>query len=53
MKSYINLATSLNKGILTITIDRESKLNALNRETMLEIKDIFQYIQDNQKSTPD
>lgn len=47
MESYKNLATSLENGILTITINRESKMNALNRETMLEIKEAFQYIQDN------
>jgi len=49
MESYINLATDLNEGILTIIIDRESKLNALNRDTMFELKDIFQYVQDNPK----
>lgn len=47
MESYDNLSTDLNNGILTITINRESKMNALNRATMLELKDIFQYIQDN------
>ncbi|GAB4246811.1 MAG: enoyl-CoA hydratase-related protein [Ekhidna sp.] len=49
MESYKNLATDLNEGILTITINRESKMNALNRETMLELKQIFQYVQDNPK----
>ena len=47
MESYDNLSTDLADGILTITINRESKMNALNRATMLELKDIFQYIQDN------
>lgn len=47
MESYDNLSTDLNNGILTITINRESKMNALNRATMLELKDLFQYIQDN------
>lgn len=49
MESYENLALDLTDGILTITINRESKMNALNRATMLEIKDAFQYVQDNPK----
>lgn len=49
MESYENLSTELNEGILTISINRESKMNALNRATMLELGDIFQYIQDNPK----
>ena len=47
MESYENLALDLVDGILTIEINRESKMNALNRATMLEIKETFQYIQDN------
>ena len=47
MESYENLALENVDGILTITIQRESKMNALNRETMLEIKESFQYVQDN------
>lgn len=49
MESYENLALDLVDGILTITINRESKMNALNRATMLELKDAFQYVQDNPK----
>ncbi len=49
MESYENLALDLKDGILTITINRESKMNALNRATMLEIRDAFQYVQDNPK----
>lgn len=49
MESYDNLAPDLVDGILTVTVNRESKMNALNRATMLEIKDIFQYVQDNPK----
>ena len=37
MAEFNNLKLELNNGILTITIDRESKLNALNLETMSEI----------------
>lgn len=35
---YNNILTSNENGILTITINRESKLNALNIETLQEIK---------------
>lgn len=34
---YKNILTSLDSDILTITINRESKLNALNRETLKEL----------------
>lgn len=34
---------------MTITINRESKMNALNQATMHEIKDAFQYVYDNPK----
>lgn len=47
MEAYDNLALDLNEGILTIVINRESKMNALNRATMLELKEAFQYVQDN------
>lgn len=33
-----NITTELNEGIFTITINRESKMNALNIETLQEIK---------------
>ena len=49
MESYKNLTLDLVEGILTVTIDRESKMNALNRETMMELKDAIQYVQDNPK----
>ncbi|MEM6644004.1 MAG: enoyl-CoA hydratase-related protein [Bacteroidota bacterium] len=47
MDTYLNLKLDLEDGILTIVINRESKLNALNRETISELKDAFQYVQDN------
>ncbi|MEM0939230.1 MAG: enoyl-CoA hydratase-related protein [Bacteroidota bacterium] len=50
MESYKNLSLELEDNILTIEINRESKMNALNRETMIELKDAFQYIQDNPKN---
>lgn len=49
MESYENLALELTDSILTVTVNRESKLNALNRATMLEIGEVFQYVQDNPK----
>ncbi|MGZ3921459.1 MAG: enoyl-CoA hydratase/isomerase family protein, partial [Bacteroidia bacterium] len=35
---YVNLLTSLEDTILTITVNREQQLNALNRETILELE---------------
>ena len=49
MESYKNLSLDLVESILTIEISRETKMNALNRDTMLELKDAFQYVQDNPK----
>jgi enoyl-CoA hydratase len=36
-----NITTNLANGILTITINRPSKLNALNKATLLELKDVI------------
>ena len=41
MSSYKNLLLSIENGILTITINREQKLNALNRDTISELKRAF------------
>lgn len=41
MKEYENLKVEVEEGIATITIDREAKLNALNRKTMSELKSFF------------
>jgi enoyl-CoA hydratase len=38
---YHNLLTCLNNRILTVIINRESKLNALNKETLRELNLIF------------
>lgn len=39
---FKNLLWNLEDGILTITINRADKLNALNGETIGEIKDAFE-----------
>ncbi len=39
--SYNNILVAKNSGITTITINRPSKLNALNRETIQELHDAF------------
>ena len=49
METYNNLLLELKESILTITINRESKMNALNQETMKEIGEAFHYVYDNPK----
>jgi len=46
MSIYENLLLDLNNGILTITINRADKLNALNIETIREIKNAVQQVYD-------
>ncbi|PRY10418.1 enoyl-CoA hydratase [Pontibacter ummariensis] len=48
MATYENLLLDLNNGILTITINRADKLNALNIGTIKEIKNAIQEVYDNQ-----
>ncbi|GAA0714664.1 enoyl-CoA hydratase-related protein [Aquimarina litoralis] len=38
---YTNILTSQNEGVTTITINRPSKLNALNKETIQELHNAF------------
>jgi len=46
MTQYENLLLSDSNGILTITINRESKLNALNQQTLDELRNAIQSIYD-------
>ena len=46
MAEFENLLTETEGDILTITINRESKLNALNQGTLEEIKEVFQEVYD-------
>lgn len=48
MQSFQNLLWVLEDRILTLTINRESKLNALNSATLEELKQAFQFIYDNE-----
>ena len=40
--NYENLKTEFTEGILVVTLDREKALNALNKQTMLEIRYLFE-----------
>ena len=46
MEEFKNLILELSEGILTITINREKNLNALNVETLEEIKTVIQSVYD-------
>lgn len=46
MATYENLLLDLQNGILTITINRADKLNALNIDTIKEIKNAMQQVYD-------
>lgn len=46
MKTFENLSLQVNKGFLTITINRPDKLNALNLATVEEIRSAFQKVYD-------
>ena len=47
MTDFNNLALSISDRILTISIDRPESLNALNVETIAEIKQVLQEAYDN------
>lgn len=46
MADMHNLSLSTEGSILTITINRETKLNALNTETLAELKEVIQSVYD-------
>lgn len=46
MTTYKNLLLSLDNGILTITVNRADKLNALNADTINEIRSAIQHVYD-------
>ncbi|RZK44031.1 MAG: enoyl-CoA hydratase [Pedobacter sp.] len=41
--TYQNITSELKESILYVTINRESKLNALNRDTLSELADVIHY----------
>lgn len=49
MADFKNLRLTTENGILTITICRKSKLNALNVETVEEFREAFQQVYDNKE----
>jgi len=49
MSTYKNIDLLLDEGILTITINRPDKLNALNNKTLEELKNIGQDLYDNKE----
>lgn len=46
MEALNNLALEVNENVLTITINREDKLNALNQETLSELRQAMQSVND-------
>jgi len=43
MTEYKNVRAEKKDGVLVVTIDRERALNALNRETIAELQQLFSY----------
>ena len=49
MADLKNLQLTTKENILTVTINRESKLNALNKETLDELKEVVQSVYDDKE----
>ena len=47
--NYKNIKTSINNQLLEIYINRPDKLNAINPETSMELKHIFEQFKSNDK----
>ena len=47
--NYTNILQEVEEGILSITIDRPKKLNALNRETIQELHEAFKEAKDDEE----
>jgi len=47
--NYQNILSEIKNGILYITINREKKLNALNKETLLELADVVEFANHNKE----
>jgi enoyl-CoA hydratase len=47
MEEFENLKLSLEEGILTLVVNRPEKMNALNIQTIQEIREAFQIVYDN------
>src|SRR5436190_15257213 len=49
MKQFTTLLTDLSEGILLITINREDKLNALNKTVIAELDEIINEVYSNEE----
>ncbi len=49
MADFKNILTNVKGGVLYLTINREDKMNALNFETLEELRSIFEEVSDNKE----
>ena len=47
MSEFVNLLTEERQGILYLTINREEKMNAMNLDTLEELRQVFDEVMDN------